>query len=221
MMGNKLRLSHLLLGFVALASAFQVAAQNTDPRLVADTCKSCHGSRGASLGPAIPVLAGMSRNYLVGAMLAYKYADHISAAEEIVDTDATLEDVIVYGRPSTIMTNIAQAYNVAEIKAVAGFFAAQDVARRRQDVDPVMADSGRRIHNKYCEKCHEDGGRSSVDDVGLLAGQWRLYLVYTMEDFIAGDREMPKKMAEKMTAMQETLGDSAFEQLVHFYASEQ
>jgi sulfide dehydrogenase cytochrome subunit len=218
---NKKRPMQILFGFVVLTSGFAALAQDINPELLAATCVSCHGTRGASLGPATPVLAGMSRNYLVGAMLAYKYADDISAAEDITFEDATLEDVTVFGRQATIMTEIAATYSVEEIKAVAGFFEAQEVSRAQQEIDSELADTGRRIHNKYCEKCHEDGGSSAVDDVGLLAGQWRDYLGYTMEDFVAGDREMPKKMAEKMTAMQKTLGDSAIEQLVHFYGSKQ
>lgn len=214
------QLRQLLLGLVALAASFTATAQNINAELVADTCSSCHGPGGASLGPATPVLAGMSRNYLIGAMLAYKYAEDISAAQNIIDADDALQDVIIFSRPSTIMNTIAKAYSADELKAVAAYFEAQEVPLSHQDFDSAMADAGRRIHNKYCEKCHEDGGRSSSDDVGLLSGQWHLYLNYTLEDFNKGHREMPKKMSEKMDAMQESLGDSALDQLAHFYASQ-
>lgn len=221
MQHKKIPSLRFLLGALALTGLFAAPATGQpNPELVVETCNSCHGTSGMSLGPAIPILAGMSKNYLMGAMLAYKYADEPAAADAIVDNDPELEDVIVFERQPTIMTHIAKAYSVDELKTIASFFAAQKLSRSPQISDPALADGGRRIHTKYCEKCHEDGGRSAEDDVGLLAGQWRLYLSYTLEDFAAGDRAMPKKMKEKMTAMKEDIGDSAIEQLVHYYTSQ-
>ena len=81
-----------------------------------------------------------------------------------------------------------------------------------------MVAAGAEIHDRYCEKCHEDGGTSTADDVGLLAGQWKLYLTYLFEDLAAGHRQMPKKMARKLDALREDHGDDGIQQLIDYYA---
>ncbi len=83
-----------------------------------------------------------------------------------------------------------------------------------------MVKSGAKLHKKYCEKCHEDNGRSSEDDAGILAGQWMPYLRYTLTDYTSGNREMTKKMKKKVEALQKKEGDKGFEDLMHFYSSQ-
>ena len=55
-----------------LLAALAVSADN-ETNMLTGTCIVCHGDSGASAGPAIPNLSSMSPNYLMGAMLAYKY----------------------------------------------------------------------------------------------------------------------------------------------------
>ena len=71
-----------------------------------------------------------------------------------------------------------------------------------------------------CEKCHAEGGTSAEDDAGILKGQWRPYVEYTMADFMNGKREMPKKMKKKVNQMQEKAGDEGMTQLLDFYSAE-
>lgn len=70
-MGHSVIRYALLCGGLLAASA--VSAGQASTQMLADTCVGCHGPDGSSLGPAIPSIAGMSPNYFVGAMLAYKY----------------------------------------------------------------------------------------------------------------------------------------------------
>ncbi len=196
-MNYKQKLQGLLIaGSVALAAP--VFAQTPSAAMLGNTCAGCHGTNGNSNGPATPTIAGISSEYFIDAMNEYKSGE----------------------RPSTIMSRIAKGYTEEEIKAMAGFFAKQKMQRKDQKVDAAMAKKGMKMHEKYCEKCHEDGGRSSEDDAGILAGQWTPYLRYTMKDFLDGKREMPKKMKKKVEQLKARGGDGAFDALMHFYGSQ-
>jgi len=202
-----------------LLISFSVKAELKGKQL-AWACFSCHGVEGVSQGPATPVIAGLSDNYLIGAMLSYKYADDLDKAEEIIENDSSLEDVRINQRFSAMMQRIAKAYTLEEIKYIAEYFSQEEFVMIEQTFDKKMAKNGKKRHKKYCDKCHEDWGTSTEDDVGLLAGQWRTYLEYTLEDFTSGDREMPKKMKKKMKKMIKKHGEESLQDLVEFYSSQ-
>ena len=176
-----------------------VLAATPSASMLGNTCAGCHGTNGNSNGPATPTIAGISSEYFIDTMMAYKSGE----------------------RPSTIMTRIAKGYTDEEIKVMAEFFAKQKFDRKPQMVDAKLAKQGEKLHDKYCEKCHEDGGRSTEDDAGILAGQWKPYLKYTLADFTNGDREMEDKMAKKLKQLHKSKGDAGIEQLLHYYASQQ
>ena len=204
--------------FVNLASAADAKMATSD--MLVNTCVACHGTSGVSAGPAIPSLAGLTRNYLIGAMLAYKFHDDEEALEKTIDERGeAFEDVEAFPRYSTIMSRLASGYTVEEIEVIADYFAAQEPQPVSQEADPAMAEAGRKLHNAKCDKCHEDGGFSPKDDVGLLAGQWVPYLRYTFQDYADGKRAMPKKMKTKMKEVREEYGEKGFEQLIHYYGS--
>ena len=162
------------------------------------SCVGCHGPNGNSVGPASPTIAGMSTEYFMEAMEEYKSGV----------------------RPSTIMGRIAKGYSEEEFQLMAGYFSKQKFNRDKdQKIDAKMAKRGAKLHKKYCEKCHEDGGRSSEDDAGILAGQWMPYLQYTMTDYLSGNREMTKKMKKRVNELKEKKGDKGFEELFHYYGS--
>lgn len=166
---------------------------------LANTCAGCHGTDGSSVGPATPSLAGISPAYFKEAMLNYKDPE---------------------GRASTIMARIAKGYTEEEINLMAGYFSKQKMVRKDQKFDAAQAKEGAKLHKKYCEKCHEDGGRSAEDDAGILAGQWMEYLEFTMDDFTSGKREMTKKMKKKVEKLQADKGDKALSDLIHYYGSQ-
>jgi len=166
---------------------------------LANTCAGCHGIDGNSNGPAIPTLAGASAEYFTESMLNYQDPE---------------------GRASTIMSRIAKGYSEDEIKLMANYFAKQEMVRQQQVFDPKSAKAGAKLHKKYCEKCHEDGGRSAEDDSGVMAGQWMEYLTFTMVDFRNGDREMTKKMKKKVQKLEKEKGGEAFKQLINYYGSQ-
>lgn len=166
--------------------------------MLADTCAGCHGTDGASSGPATPTIAGMSEAYLVETMQAYKSGD----------------------RWSTIMGRIAKGYSDEEITAMARHYAAQPYKGHAQVPVSAKAKAGHKLHEEYCEKCHEDGASSVEDDSGLMAGQWMPYVHWTLDDYVAG-RNTPseKKMAKALMKMLDEHGPASVEKLVHFYGS--
>jgi sulfide dehydrogenase cytochrome subunit len=194
-------------------------AQPSRPGVVG-LCTSCHGDKGKSSGPATPTIGGLSRNYIVGAMLAYKFAETLDRADALVEADQDIEDVVVFARPSGIMSAVAEMLSVDEIKEIAEYLSVQTFDSQEQAVDSASVAAGAGIHDRYCEKCHENGGSSTMDDVGLLAGQWKLYLSYLFEDLSAGRRQMPKKMAAKFDAVRDEHGEVGFQQLIDFYAGQ-
>ena len=187
----------------ASSGAFAADAPKTmmgaNDAMLANTCAGCHGTDGASNGPAIPTIAGLSNDYFVEIMQGY--------------ADGTV--------PATIMDRIAKGYNEDEIKQLAKFYVAKPFVKAKQDFDPKLVKKGGKLHDKYCEKCHAEGGQSAEDDAGVMAGQWTPYLVYQFEDFNNGHREAPKKMNKKMKTMLSKEGKSALDALTSYYASQQ
>jgi len=191
---NKKLLAMVVLGGMAVSGN---SMAGPSAQALANSCAGCHGVDGSSNGPAIPSIAEISPDYFMEIMTAYKTSE----------------------TPNTIMTRIAKGYTDEEIKLMAGYFSKQTMARKTQSFDAAQAKAGAKLHKKYCEKCHEDGGRSAEDDSGLLAGQWAPYLHYSMVDFISGDRSMPKKMKKKVKKAMKA-DPKAMEKLINFYASQ-
>ena len=188
--------------------------------MLVNTCVACHGNQGVSTGPAIPSLAGLTRNYLIGALLAYKFHDDPEGLDKAIeDGGEAYEDIAAFPRYSTIMGRLATGYTIAEIEIMSDYFAEQKPQAVRQEADADMAEAGRKLHKAKCEKCHEDGGSSAADDVGLLAGQWMPYLRYTLQDYHDDKRKMPKKMKTKLKELHDEYGEAGIEKLIQYYGS--
>ena len=167
---------------------------------LAYTCAGCHGTNGQSMGPASPTLAGMSEYVMIETMKGFKSGDI----------------------PSTIMGRIAKGYSDEQFELMGKFFAKQKFTPAMQDSDATLAKKGAELHDKYCEKCHSEGGSVEMaveDEVGVLAGQWKPYLHYSLNDFSAGKRPMPKKMKKQLEDLTEKEGDAGINALLEFYAS--
>jgi len=184
----------VVLGSSLLLGAGQLSAAPT-ATMLGDTCAGCHGTDGASTGPATPNIAGLSETYFTDTMLAFKSGE----------------------RPSTVMGRIAKGYPEEEIKLMAGFFAKMPIAITQQKTDAAKVAAGEKLYPKSCSKCHDENGTLADDDSGIMASQWLPYLQYSMEDFKAGSREMAKKMKKKV----DKLSDDELEALLQFFASQQ
>ncbi|NEX22449.1 cytochrome c4 [Thiorhodococcus mannitoliphagus] len=188
-------LRNLLVAMLAVLPA--AVSAGPSGQAMSFTCAGCHGTDGSSVGPSMPAIAGMDPEVFVDAMKAYR------------------EDE----RNASIMNRIAKAYSDEQLKEMGWFFASQRLRLFPQPYDPVLAEQGARLHDEYCEKCHEKGGRPG--DAGTLAGQWMPYLHYSMEDFLDGKRKWPRKMKRKVDAAIEEAGDKAIPALVNYYGSQQ
>ncbi|MCU7924271.1 MAG: c-type cytochrome [Candidatus Thiodiazotropha sp. (ex Dulcina madagascariensis)] len=197
-------LKKALIGALALsASSAAFAADDKKPLMtgasagmLANTCAGCHGTHGASAGPATPSISGISGVYFEEVMQGFKNGEI----------------------KSTIMGRIAKGYSDDEIKAMAELFSKQPFVPAKQSFDAKKAKKGAKLHDKYCEKCHAEGGTSAEDDSGILMGQLTPYLHYTLADYKAGDREMTKKMKKKVNQLIKKEGDAGFDALLNFYA---
>ncbi|WP_156098562.1 c-type cytochrome [Thermopetrobacter sp. TC1] len=168
-------------------------------KMLAAQCDGCHGPNGASGGPAIPNIGGISKDYMIEVMKGFKSGEV----------------------PSTIMGRIAKGYSDDEIERLANHYASLKWVPAKQSFDAAMAKEGAKLHEKYCEKCHEDGGKKAEEDAAILAGQWMPYLQFTMSDFLSGKREMTKKMKKKVKKLLDSKGEKGLQSIVHFYASQQ
>jgi len=184
----------VLLGCGMLLGTAQLSAAPT-ATMLADTCAGCHGTDGASTGPATPSIAGNSEIYMVDTMMAFKSGE----------------------RPSTVMGRIAKGYSEEEFKLMGSAFAKQPIAKTSQTLDAAKVAAGKDLFGKNCEKCHDEKGGLADDDSGILASQWLPYLQYSMVDFKDGSREMAKKMKKKV----DKLSDDELEALLQFFASQQ
>jgi sulfide dehydrogenase cytochrome subunit len=190
--------STLALGISSAASAGGTASAS----MLSSTCNGCHGMNGNSAGPASPTIAQMEET-------------------AFFETMKQLQSGEMY---STIMGRIARGYTDEELHLMAGHFAAQKFIPAKQAFDEAAAKKGAKLHDKYCEKCHEDGGKplEGEDEVySLLAGQWLPYLTYAMEDFREGRREIPKKMKKRLDKLIKKEGEEGLAAVSAFYASEQ
>jgi len=215
-MKTKIKVAGLLL-ISSILFSYAIADEHSTAMLV-NTCVACHGENGNSTGPAIPNIAGVSPNYFLAAMLAYKYDDE-DELETVIEADEDFIDVEAFPRFSTIMGRIAKGYSDEDFKQMAKYFSEQELVLPRQAFDTLAAEKGEKLHVKHCDKCHEDEGRSAEDDTGVLAGQWIPYFMYTMTDFQDKHRGMPKKMKKQVDEVVEALGDEGMQQLADYYAS--
>jgi sulfide dehydrogenase cytochrome subunit len=162
------------------------------------TCMGCHGADGVSTGPGIPTIAGIPESNFVDVMNAYKSGEAYS----------------------TIMGRIATGYSDEEIEAMAKYFSKQKFKPAMQTVDAASAKKGAELHDKYCEKCHSEGGSVADDEASILAGQWQPYLQWTLNDVLAGKRKIDKKMKKQLKRLHEEAGDAGVTAVTNYYASQ-
>ncbi|NEX19370.1 cytochrome c4 [Thiorhodococcus mannitoliphagus] len=188
------------IGALALCLSSTVGAEPTG-EMLAGACAGCHGYGGNSQGPAAPSIAEMDPVVFVDAMEAFKSGDTYS----------------------TIMGRIARGYSTKDFEKMAEVFHKQEYKPAVQSYDKALVDKGATLHDKYCEKCHAEGGKPLKDeeDYNILAGQWIPYLQYAMADFRADRREMEKKMRRKLEEMLEREGEAGLDALNAYYASQQ
>lgn len=172
-----------------------------------ETCTDCHGKDGLSDDSSVPIIAGASAFFLENQLFIYMEEARpcaVSAFESEGDVGAASHCAV------------AQALSEDEIVELAEYYSEQPFQPAEQPVDAALAEQGASIHQRACDKCHTEGGGLALDDAGILAGQWKPYLVEQMELYRAGERWQPEKMQPTM----EELSDADIEALAEFYAGQ-
>ena len=189
--------SAALLGFGAAAQA--------DVAATAESCNECHGVAGLGADKGVPNIAGLSEYYHADQLYFYRDGDR-----PCVDVDAP-------GGGTTNMCTIVADMSDEDIDAIAAHYAEMPFAPAAQAFDAALAEAGKAIHERDCEKCHTDGGSNIDDDAGILAGQWMPYMDMVFKMYMAGERSQDDQMKKKMDA----LSEDDLKALLHFYASQQ
>jgi sulfide dehydrogenase cytochrome subunit len=178
--------------------------------LAADAaCADCHGKDGASAESDVPTIGGVSEQYLVDSMAAYRDSKRPCAKSAWRAGDKK--------RPKTDMCEIATKLSADDTAKIAKELAAKPFVKARQPFDAAKAATGKKIHDTACEKCHSEGGSLAEDESGILAGQWMPYLKETFAQYTKGARPQPEKMKVKFNALK----PEEQEALLHYYASQQ
>lgn len=99
----------LLIPTMLLLAAGAANAADAVPHVarLAATCAACHGTNGATVGTALPRLAGQGKDVLLAKLRAFK--------------DGSAQN--------TIMTQIAKGYTDEQLEQLAAWFAAQSTRR--------------------------------------------------------------------------------------------
>lgn len=171
-------------------------------------CADCHGKDGASTESDVPTIGGLSEQYLVDAMAAYRDKQRPCPESKFRAGDVK--------RAKSDMCKVAVQLG-ADTATVAKHFAAKRFLKARQPFDAAKAARGQKLHDQACEKCHSEGGSLAEDDAGILAGQWLPYLRASFAEFRDGARPVPEKMKPKF----DPLKSDDVEALLHYYASQQ
>ncbi|MFZ0469609.1 MAG: c-type cytochrome [Thiogranum sp.] len=190
-----------------LAGGFLMDAAAADIATLIAPCEDCHGKDGASEEPKIPTIGGYSAIYITDSLAVYR------------DKTRPCEDVKYpagkHKGETTNMCEVAKNLSDEESGLVAEHYAGKPFVRAKQSFDAELAKVGKGIHALECKKCHEDGGSSSDDDAGILAGQWMPYLEDQFEEYTTGKRPMTKKMKPKI----EKLSADDIKALIQYYGS--
>lgn len=160
-------------------------------------CSSCHGMDGNSNNNSIPSIAGINEKYFKFALEAYKIGN----------------------RKSDVMKNFAENLSSEDIDKLAKYYEKQIFKSSDQTFDESLALKGKVLHDKYCNKCHDNNGRVDPYNFGILAGQGIPYLRAAIKEYLDGSRKANSIMLAKLKRVQSEAGDSGVEQLVNFYAS--
>lgn len=186
----------LLCAAAWLSVSPQLSADEALDKLIAK-CGMCHGKDGNSPSQGAPSIAGITEDYYLHSMHAYKHG----------------------ARKSDMMKNFIAGVTDEDNKKLAKYYVQQTFKAAEQKVDATKAQAGEKLHNRYCEKCHENNGKITTFNYGVLAGQWMPYLELTMKEYLEKKRPVNPMMVKKLELAIQEGGEQAIEQLAHFYAS--
>ncbi|HML13026.1 MAG TPA: c-type cytochrome [Xanthobacteraceae bacterium] len=174
----------------AAAAASPAADPVQAGKAAAAGCGGCHGETGVSATPTMPSLAGLSPQYLVAAMQAYRGGQ----------------------RANDTMKALIAPVSDADMNNIALFYALQKPARAQTPA------SGDRAAGKTaaaaCAGCHGNEGVSANPTTPSLAGQDAQYLADALVEYKNGSRG-----DETMKGLASPLDERAIKDLAAYYAA--
>lgn len=180
--------------FCGIVAATPSLAADININGLANTCNSCHGIGGYSVGPANPSIGGQSADYLKKVMMEQKKGE----------------------RYSSLMGRLLKVYSEEEITALADYYAAQEWLPATQENDPALGIRGRRVHNAVCKKCHGAKADKMNGESLRMAGQYAAYIRLTLQKY---QDEKFRKPAQDMADAVESLSPEDIEAVSHYLAS--
>jgi cytochrome c553 len=155
------------LGLAAAALSSMAAHADLDAgRQKAQVCQSCHGEGGNSTQPAIPVLAGQPKQFIVSALFQFREGK----------------------RTNPIMTPLAADLSNKDLNDLADYFSAQESRPPEGKAAPDRVAQGREIAQRNnCTACHT-ATLTGQQHIPRLAGQHREYLATQLSAFKASTR---------------------------------
>lgn len=181
-----------ILAVLFLLAPVGVRAQGAD----VSACTGCHGEKGVSETPKMPNIAGLTPGYLLSVFSAYLDSSRPSAVQEHLEK--------ITQETAMPLSEFYGGQPWENAKANGG------------QVDAAKAAAGEKLATK-CLVCHEEKGKSQVDDMPRLAGQKLDYLQERLHSFRTDTAlPMPKKMAVAFNELPEADLDA----IAHFFASQ-
>jgi sulfide dehydrogenase cytochrome subunit len=199
---------YALIASTVINLAFVGCAWAADAASPAELCDSCHGSNGANAESDIPNIGGYSKKYLLKTLEAFKNSER-----PCPETD--YRSGAKKGSKGN-MCQIAKELDGKDADRIAEHFAAQKFVMTQQNFDPALADKGKAIFVKNCNKCHSIEGAFANDDAGILPGQKTDYVSRQLEQFSAGKRPMFAKMKARYEKLEKTDLDAVVQYLASF-----
>lgn len=198
------RLLPTVVGLLALAVA---PATLAGPPSQVYACLGCHSLDGVSFNPNVPTIAGASVFYLENQLLLFQGDDRPCVA----DIYATIP-----GAPAPDHCALVAELPEDDIEVIATHFSGQTFKPADQTVDAARASAGAAIYRGSCARCHTEGGSNPGDDAGILAGQWKPYLLRALTDLRDERRLQPRGMKWETRK----LSDGDIQALAAFFASQ-
>lgn len=189
-------------------AAFNVSAGGMPA--AAETCATCHNENGVSDEPEVPTIAGASSFFLENQLAMFAEQARPCEADYFKEEAAEPEHDIAAEDHCALAEEISED----EMVELAEYFASKPFAAADQEFDAALADKGASIHAANCERCHTENGGLALDDAGIMAGQWKPYLMEQFEYYKEGKRWQPEKMQPEM----EKLTEDDMKALAEFYA---
>lgn len=195
-------------GIFLIMLAFSSHANGADIDALKAGCEDCHGLGGISSHEDVPIIAGQTPEFLSRTLRAFQRWDRPCVKSTYRHGDTS--------RKETDMCRVAGKLGEAEIAALATYYSQQPFLPARQEYDSELAAAGAGLHEQFCEKCHENGGKTAGRGP-RIAGQWMHYFKATLKFVPTGEHLVPPLMERSVT----DLGTEDIEKLAHFYASQQ